>query len=190
MIKSKQDLKSYLSYEMSGYGIKGNIAYLSKLIVGSEKAVIWHFQKRLRITEYHFNCGHKVRYFISKIKLNKLSNKYGLHINVNNCGKGLKIMHLGPILINGKVRCGNDLSLHINTALVAHGVTDGVPVIGNNVVIGVGANIIGGIKIADGIAIGANSLVNKTFLEENIAVAGVPARKISDNGKGKWNKNS
>ena len=43
---------------------------------------------------------------------------------------------------------------------------------------GVGANIIGNVKIADGIIIGANSLVIKSFLEENIVIAGVPARKI------------
>ena len=190
MIHNKSELREYLSYEMKRYGIKGNINYLMKLFTGSERAVIWHFQKRLRITEYHINCGHKIRGFFSKVKLNKLSNKYCLHININNCEKGLKIMHLGPILMNGHVRCGENLSIHINTALAAHGVTDGIPVIGNNVVIGVGANIIGGINIADGIAIGANSLVNKSFLEENIAVAGVPAKKISNNGKSKWNKNS
>jgi serine O-acetyltransferase len=57
-----------------------------------------------------------------------------------------------------------------------------VPKIGNNVFIGPGAVVIGDIEIADGIAIGANSYVNKSFKEPNITVAGCPAKKISDGG--------
>lgn len=57
-----------------------------------------------------------------------------------------------------------------------------VPHIGNNVFIGPGAVIVGDIKIADNIAIGANSFVNKSFLEEGITIARVPARKVSDKG--------
>ena len=48
--------------------------------------------------------------------------------------------------------------------------------------------MLGGVYITDGIAIGANSLVNKSFYEENIAIAGNPARKISNNGSNTWNK--
>ena len=44
--------------------------------------------------------------------------------------------------------------------------------------IGVGAVIIGNIEIADNIIIGANAVVNKSFKEEGITIAGVPARKI------------
>ncbi len=54
--------------------------------------------------------------------------------------------------------------------------------IGNNVYIGPGARIFGDIEIADGIAIGANAVVNRSFLEPGITIAGVPARKISDKG--------
>lgn len=55
---------------------------------------------------------------------------------------------------------------------------DDAPIIGNNVDIGFGAILIGKIKIADGIKIGANSVVTKSFLEPNITIAGVPAKKI------------
>jgi len=37
--------------------------------------------------------------------------------------------------------------------------------------------------IADGIVIGANSVVNKSFTEENITIAGVPAKKINNKGR-------
>lgn len=97
-------------------------------------------------------------------------------------------MHLGPILVNEKVRVGKDCAIHINTSLVAQGVSSDTPILGNNIVIGVGATVLGGITLADGIAVGANALVNKSFLESDIAIAGVPAKKISNNGKKNWNK--
>jgi serine O-acetyltransferase len=58
-----------------------------------------------------------------------------------------------------------------------------VPTIGNNVFIGPGAVIVGPIEIADGIAIGANSYVDKSFTEKDITIAGNPARKISEKGQ-------
>jgi serine O-acetyltransferase len=59
--------------------------------------------------------------------------------------------------------------------------SENVPIIGNNVSIAAGAKIFGKIVIADGIYIGANAVVNKSFTESGIAIAGVPARKIKDN---------
>ena len=59
------------------------------------------------------------------------------------------------------------------------------PRIGNNVYIGPGAVIDGDIEIADGIAIGANSFVNKSFTEPEITIAGCPAKEISDKGSQK-----
>ena len=159
-----------------------------KRLLGSEKAVIWSWQKRLRKTEYYYNTNKKIRFNISKAILNHKSNKYGLHVGLNVFGRGLHIMHLGSILTNGRVRVGEDCAVHINTALVAQGVSNEVPKLGNHIVIGTGATILGDIWIADGIAIGANALVNKSFYEENIAVAGVPAKKISNNGALSWNK--
>jgi serine O-acetyltransferase len=42
--------------------------------------------------------------------------------------------------------------------------------------------IVGPIEIADGIAIGANSYVSRSFLEPAITVAGSPAHKVLDRG--------
>ena len=53
-----------------------------------------------------------------------------------------------------------------------------MPQIGDNVDIGVGAKIIGDVTIANGIKIGANAVVNKSFNEENITIVGCPARKV------------
>ena len=53
---------------------------------------------------------------------------------------------------------------------------------GDNVYIGPGAMLFGPIRIADDIAIGANAVVNRSFLEPGITIAGAPAMKISDHG--------
>lgn len=64
----------------------------------------------------------------------------------------------------------------------------GVPQIRNDVIMGVGSVVLGNISIADGVAIGANAVVTKSVEETNIAVAGVPAHKVSNNGKLSWNR--
>ena len=56
------------------------------------------------------------------------------------------------------------------------------PTIGNNVIIGSGAQILGPIKIGDYARIGANSVVSKD-VPPNVTVAGVPAREFSKSSK-------
>ena len=51
------------------------------------------------------------------------------------------------------------------------------PTIGNNVIVGSGAQILGAIKIGDNAKIGANSVVSKD-VPSNVTVAGVPAREF------------
>lgn len=142
----------------------------------------------LRKTEYYTNVGKGLLSNLYKFRLNKMQNKYSLHIPINTCGRGLKVMHLGPILINGMVRIGRDCSIHINTALVAGGGDDGVPTLGNGCVICVGAVICGAVQVADDVVIGANAVVNRDVMESDITVVGVPARKISENGRTSWGR--
>lgn len=95
---------------------------------------------------------------------------------------------MGSILINDRASIGKDASLHINTAIVAGGTDHNAPQIGNGVVVGVGAVILGDITVADRTAIGANAVVNKSVAEEDVTVAGVPARIIGHGGSSAWNR--
>ena len=56
------------------------------------------------------------------------------------------------------------------------------PTIGNNVIIGSGAQILGSIKIGDNARIGANSVVSKD-VASNVTVAGIPAREFARSSK-------
>ena len=59
------------------------------------------------------------------------------------------------------------------------------PTIGNNVVIGSGAQIIGPVKVGDGSRIAANAVVIKD-VEENTTMVGVPAKAVKLENKGKF----
>ena len=56
------------------------------------------------------------------------------------------------------------------------------PSIGNNVIIGSGAQILGAIKVGDNARIGANSVVSRD-VPPNVTVAGVPAREFARSKK-------
>ncbi len=88
---------------------------------------------------------------------------------------GLRIDHFGAIIINCQLIAGKNLTI---THGVLVGETDtGVPRMGDNVSIGVGAKIIGGIMLHDHVTVGAGAVVTKSF-PEYATVAGVPAKLL------------
>ena len=108
----------------------------------------------------------------------------GYSIPPNVFGKGLSIAHRGTIVVNSHSIIGDNCRIHacVNIGTVP-GVSFAAPIIGNDVYIAPGVKIYGKIVIASGIIIGANAVVNKSFDEENICIAGIPAQKISDKGR-------
>jgi len=147
---------------------------------------IWKFQILMRKCEYYENCK---KGFYSRIILKWLKFKYvffgqflGFSIPLNVFGPGLCIEHYGPIVVNSNASIGSNCRIHEGTTIGANGLNSfTAPQIGNNVYIASGAKIIGSVKVANGIVIGANAVVTKDFTEENITIAGVPAKKISNN---------
>lgn len=180
---TKDELKAFLDYESKLYKRKNRKYPIFAL---GESAIGYKYVYTLRHAELHYNSKHKIRALLWRVRLSKMQEKHGVKIPINVCGKGIKLIHVGSILVSANARIGENCSFHINTAIVAGGRTDAAPEIGDNVVIGIGAILLGEINIPNGCAIGANALVNKSFVEENIGIAGVPARKISNNGKEAW----
>jgi serine O-acetyltransferase len=89
-------------------------------------------------------------------------------------GKGLRIHHFGGIIIHPEVVVGEDCTLYHGVTLGDLGVRGGAPRIGNRVVIGAGAKVIGAIEIGDDSRIGANAVVVKPIPAGHIAI-GIPA---------------
>jgi serine O-acetyltransferase len=102
----------------------------------------------------------------------------GISIHPVSFGPGLKIPHSGSVIVNKKARIGKNCEIHSGVNIGVH--KGQVPKIGNNVYIGPGAKIFGGIKIGNNVAIGANSVVTKD-VPDNVTVVGIPAKIISRN---------
>jgi len=80
------------------------------------------------------------------------------------------------LLITNGVRIGDGCSVNTGVCIVnrANDRGEGVPTIGNEVRIGVGAKILGGITVGDGVQVGANAVVIRDVPPGHLAV-GVPA---------------
>lgn len=183
-LRTRAQLKDWLAYEKKKYG---NLSALKWMFGNSERAVLYRLQRLLRKTEYYRNSGKPV-WKLWNMRLQRQQNRYAIHIPLNTCAKGLYIMHVGPVLLNSACVVGENCTFHMNTALVAGGTNDCAPVLGRDIVIGIGAVVLGDTHIADGVAIGANAVVNKDVTQPNITMAGVPAKKVSDKGRADWNK--
>lgn len=186
-IHDRKTYREFISYELKKYKKWGGVLRFFPILC-FEGQVLVRQQILLRKSELYTNTGHKILGIIYRTRLSRLQIRHGgMNIPINVFDKGLHVIHVGPRNINGGATVGKDCSLHSNTGIVAGGHDSGAPCIGDNVIIGTGAVLLGNISIADGVAIGANALVNKSFTEKNIAIAGVPARKISNNGSCTWN---
>lgn len=179
MIKNKEELKYFLKQDKKALNRKGK----KPKFFGDE---IWKFEILLRKNEYINNCCKSKIYlplkFFYKYRFHKLSIKLGILIPLNTFEEGLSIAHYGNIVVNTNAKIGKNCRIHECVNIGANHGNGLSPIIGNNVFIGTGAKVLGNIKIGNNVAIGANSVVTKNFEENNITIAGVPAKKISNNG--------
>jgi Serine acetyltransferase len=106
--------------------------------------------------------------------------KYGITIPYKTkIGHCFNIAHFSGIFISDAAIIGNNV-------VVSQGVTigstrTGVPKIGDNVYMGAGAKVIGGIVVGNNVAIGANCVVAKD-IPDNAVVMGYPCKVVSYKG--------
>lgn len=109
-------------------------------------------------------------------KLRRISLKTGITISPNTFGKGLYLPHYGCVVINGKARFGD-------YCIVQCGVNVSEDVqCGDYIYLGAGAKLLIGVQLQSGTIVGANAVVNKSFDEENVVLAGIPAKIVSNRG--------
>ncbi|MEX5213152.1 MAG: serine O-acetyltransferase [Nitrospiraceae bacterium] len=99
-------------------------------------------------------------------------------------GQGFFIDHGMAVVIGETAEIGDFVTLFQGVTLGGTGKERGKrhPTIGNHVVVGAGAKILGAIRIGDNVKIGANSVVLKS-VPPHSTVIGVPARIIKMEGE-------
>jgi len=178
MILSRSDYKNYLEQDAIAMGLNpaSKVAMLKATLANPR----WRFIKKLRKTEYYKNTStnifKKIYALIVWYGYKNYGLKLGFTIPLNVCGPGLSLPHYGTLVISKLARIGKNARIHICVNIGES--NNGAPQIGDNVYIGPGAKLFGPIKIGNNVQIGANAVVNKSFDEDNIVIAGVPAKIV------------
>lgn len=140
----------------------------------------------MRTAAFLRSCGPSALplYAASRLVLRRLKIRFGIDIPYNTIvGPGLYVGHFGGIVVNAHARIGADCN-------ISHGVTvgasyggraAGVPEIGDRVYLAPGCKIVGGIRVGNDVAVGANAVVVESIPDRGVA-GGVPAKLLSDKG--------
>ena len=141
----------------------------------------------------HALINHRVAHFLYKMRfffLARLLSQFSRHltgIEIHpgaQIGKRFFIDHGMGVVIGETAIIGDDVLIYQGVTLGGTGLEKGKrhPTIGNNVVIGGGAKMLGNITVGDNSYIGANAVViNDT--PHNSTVVGVPGRITKQDGK-------
>ncbi len=136
-----------------------------------------------------YRVAHKLylseHYFAARAISQWARHKTGIEIHPGaTIGKGLFIDHGMGVVIGETTEIGDGCTLYQGVTLGGTGKDVGKrhPTLGNNVLVGAGAKVLGPFTIADNSKIAANAVVLKEVPENSTAV-GIPARVVKQHGK-------
>lgn len=127
----------------------------------------------------HFFYKHKL-FFLARLISQTARFFTGIEIHPGaTIGRGLFIDHGMGVVIGETAEVGDDVTLYHGVTLGGTGKDKGKrhPTVGNNVVIGAGAKVLGPIVIGNDAKVGANAVVVKNVPDGATAV-GIPAKNI------------
>ena len=165
-----------------------NLYYDAKNIQQKDPAARNIFEVILLYPGFHALFFHRIAHFFYNIKLffiarliSQLTRFFtGIEIHPGaTIGKRLMIDHGMGIVIGETAVIGNDCVIYHQVTLGGTGKEKlkRHATIGNNVLIGAGAKLLGPINIGDNVKIGAGSVVLKS-VEKNSTVVGVPEDRV------------
>lgn len=122
-------------------------------------------------------------YWIARYLSEKGKRKTGIEIHPGaTIGKGLFIDHGTGVVIGETAIIGENVTMFHRVTLGGLGGTGKRhPTVGNNVLIGTGATVLGNINVGDNAKIGASAVVLKD-VPANVTVVGIPAKVVKVNG--------
>lgn len=127
----------------------------------------------------HFFYKHKF-FFIARLisQISRFITGIEIHPGAK-IGRGLVIDHGMGVVIGETAEVGDDVLIYHGVTLGGTGKHKGKrhPTVGNNVMIGSGAKVLGPITIGDNVKIGSNAVVLKD-VPKNATAVGIPAKNI------------
>ena len=136
-----------------------------------------------------YRVAHKLylskHYFAARAISQWARHKTGIEIHPGaTIGKGLFIDHGMGVVIGETTEIGDNCTLYQGVTLGGTGKDMGKrhPTLGNNVLVGAGAKVLGPFKISDNSKIAANAVVLEEVPENSTAV-GIPARVVRRHGR-------
>ena len=191
-LDSKEKLRCWIQQDRVSCGFNAKRTPLDVFKELFAPNYILRFERLLRHCEYLNNCKSngvigRGLFLLYRLRFRKIQLRLGFSVPLNVCGPGLSIAHSGTLVISPDASIGSNCRIHVGVNIGTSRGSVGAPVIGNNVYIGPGAILFGGIIIADGVSIGANATVNKSFITPNVVVAGTPAKVVKEYAKA-WNE--
>ena len=146
------------------------------LLYPGMKAIRMH-----RRANWFYRHGHL---FLARWISQRAARKTGIEIHpAAKIGRGLFIDHGTGVVIGETAEIGDNVTIYQGVTLGGTGKDHGKrhPTIGNNVMIGAGAKVLGPFKVGDGARIAAGAVVLSAVPENSTAV-GVPARVVKRDG--------
>ncbi len=162
-----------------------NLKYDIENVMKNDPAARTKLEVLLLYQSIHVLIFYRIAHGLYKIKLFFLARLIsqlgrfftGIEIHPGaKIGKGIFIDHGMGVVIGETAEIGDNVTIYHGVTLGGTGKDKGKrhPTIGNDVIIGCGAKILGPISIGDGAKIGANSVVLKNVPKGKTAV-GIPA---------------
>ena len=139
-------------------------------------ALIWH-----RFAHWFYK--HKM-FFIARL-ISQIARFFTL-IEIHpgaQLGHGILIDHGSGVVIGETAVVGDNCTIYQGVTLGGVGTQKGKrhPTLGNNVMVGAGAKILGAFEVGDNCSIAANAVLLKP-LEDNVTAVGIPARPVKKDG--------
>lgn len=181
MINSKEDYIRYLKADREALQVNRIFPVFSEKMGPLLTDPCYKFQRLMRKLEYWSNCGTspfaKLYVIFLKKLYQRVSVNLGFSIHINTFGPGLVIGHYGCIVIGARTRIGSHCT--IRPGVVIARTADGFSAtIGDYCHLGANSVILNGVSLGNNVTVGAGAVVTKSFEEDNIVIAGVPARII------------
>lgn len=175
MIRSRKELDFYIKADCMmnrGY-FRPNIKH--RLMEFIKPDYVMRFLNRMRKVDYYTNCrrtaaGGGIMLTINKIAYRRLSIKLGFSIGSQVFGYGLVIPHYGTIVVGESSKIGNYAVLHTATCITNNGKQ-----IGDGLYLSTGAKLTAKMTLGNNVSIAANSVVTKSYVMDDVLLAGVPA---------------